>query len=600
MPMTRTHNTVASLMVGMVCLAAPCVSRAASPVPLAGAITGTVNNSTGVPQMGATVLLFSRQDRLLGKMLTDDRGEFRFAGLFPDVYSLRVTLAAFVPALRNNIVVQPGMRSVFNVNLNSLFSTIQLAYPPIENGNIMTDDWKWVLRSASSTRPILRFRDQDKTVRGTTQGDERTAVFQDTRGMLKLSAGDGPQSTGTGSQADLGTAFALATSLFGNNMLQVSGNFGYGSQTGAPAAAFRTSYSRNVAGMSPAVTLTMRQIMLPGRATALVGGQDSAMPMLKTMSAGFEDRTQVSDNVRVQYGITSDSISFLDHVNYLSPYAQLQYDLGDGSMLQLSYSSGNARPDLGGTATQDELQRDLSTLGLFPLVSLKDERTKIQRGTEYELAYLQKIGSRTYQVSAYGETVSNAALTMVGPTGMFSSGDILPDLFAGSSTFNIGNYQSIGYTASATQNLGQHFSATVMYGSTGALTVNGNGELVSNDPDELRSMIRAGRRRAATMRVAATLPKSGTHLIASYMFTNGDGTVAMIGNSYSTQAIRPMPGFNVFVRQTIPGFSRRVEATAELRNLLAQGYLPFVAAGGQQLLLMQTPRSVRGGLSFIF
>jgi hypothetical protein len=304
MPMTRTHNTVASLMMGMVCLAAPCVSRAASPVPLAGAITGTVNNSTGVPQMGATVLLFSRQDRLLGKMLTDDHGEFRFAGLFPDVYSLRVTLAAFVPALRNNIVVQPGMRSVFNVNLNSLFSTIQLAYPPIENGNIMTDDWKWVLRSASSTRPILRFRDQDKTVRGTTQGEERTAVFQDTRGMLKLSAGDGPQSTGTGSQADLGTAFALATSLFGNNMLQVSGNFGYGSQTGAPAAAFRTSYSRNVAGMSPAVTLTMRQIMLPGRATALVGGQDSAMPMLKTMSAGFEDRTQVSDNVRVQYGIT--------------------------------------------------------------------------------------------------------------------------------------------------------------------------------------------------------------------------------------------------------------------------------------------------------
>jgi hypothetical protein len=43
-----------------------------------------------------------------------------------------------------------------------------------------------------------------------------------------------------------------------------------------------------------------------------------------------------------------------------------------------------------------------------------------------------------------------------------------------------------------------------------------------------------------------------------------------------------------------------MEASADLRNLLAQGYLPLSAAGGQRLLLVQTPRSVRGGLSFIF
>jgi hypothetical protein len=43
-----------------------------------------------------------------------------------------------------------------------------------------------------------------------------------------------------------------------------------------------------------------------------------------------------------------------------------------------------------------------------------------------------------------------------------------------------------------------------------------------------------------------------------------------------------------------------MEATADLRNLLAQGYLPMTFAGGQRLLLVQTPRSVCGGLSFIF
>jgi hypothetical protein len=76
----------------------------------------------------------------------------------------------------------------------------------------------------------------------------------------------------------------------------------------------------------------------------------------------------------------------------------------------------------------------------------------------------------------------------------------------------------------------------------------------------------------------------------------------MSGNLYSTQGNRPMPGLNVYVRQPLPrmgGLPWRMEATAELRNMLAQGYVP-INAGGQRLLLFDTPRSLRGGLSFIF
>jgi len=53
--------------------------------------------------------------------------------------------------------------------------------------------------------------------------------------------------------------------------------------------------------------------------------------------------------------------------------------------------------------------------------------------------------------------------------------------------------------------MGDHLSATVMYGSMGALTAQ-NREIVSDSPDELRSMIRSGRKQAATTRVAATRP----------------------------------------------------------------------------------------------
>jgi hypothetical protein len=596
---TRTHISVASLLVGLACLAAPAVSSAATPLKLSGAIVGVVADPTGIPQMGATVLLLNRQERIFQKALTDERGEFRFVGLFPDVYSIRITLATFAPVLKRDILVQPGMRSVLNVNLNTLFSTIQISYPPIENGNLMTDDWKWILRSASSTRPVLRFVDPQLEPKVRT---DRAPAFADTRAILRVSAGEGPLVTAVANEADLGTAFALATSLYGNNLIQVSGNLGYGSQSGAPSAAFRTSYSRNIAGGTPEVSLTMRQLYLPARLGAALAVNDAALPMLRSMSASFDDHSRISDNATLQYGFTMDSVTFLDHLNNFSSYARLSYSLGDAGELDFAYTNGNARPDLAaGYGENSDLQRDINSLGLFPRISLRSARTKIQRGEEFELAYSRKVGSRTYTVSAYRELITNAALSMVAPQGMFSSGDILPDLFSGSSTFNAGDFQSSGYTAGVTQNFGELVSATLMYGSQGALTVD-NRELVSNSPDELRSMIRTSRRHAATARITVTAPWTGTHMIASYQWT-ADPRAAMAGNLYSTQSVRPMPGLNIYIRQPLPRLTVlpwRMEATADLRNMLAQGYLPLVTADGQRALLVDQPRSFRGGLSFIF
>ncbi len=512
---------------------------------------------------------------------------------------MKVTLASFVPALKKGILVQPGMASVLNVNLNTLFSSIQFAYPPIDSGTLMTDEWKWALRSAGATRPVLRFNG-DALARGTSSS-RRTAVFSDTRGVFKVSAGEGSLASGVSNEADLGTAFALATSLYGNNMLQVSGNVGYGSQTGVPTAAFRTSYSRSLGGGSPEVSVTMRQLYLPGRLGAALGGNESAMPMLRSMSASFDDRAKLTDELSVQYGFTLNSVTFLDHLNYASPYVRMIYALGDAGDVEFAYTSGDARPDLAGKATDTDMQQQLNTLGMFPRISLRDGRPRIQRGENFELTYSRKLGSRTWQVSAYRENVSNASLSIVAPAGMYSSGDVLPDLFTGTSTFNAGDFRTSGYTAAVTQSIGANVTAMLIYGSTGGLTAD-NREIVSNSPDELRSMIRSGRRKAATMRLTAVSPWTGTHLIASYQVT-GDHRWASPGNLYSTGPVHPMPGLNLYLRQPIPRIPLlpwRMEATADLRNMLAQGYLPLAIAGGQSLTLVETPRSFRGGLSFIF
>src|SRR5579862_5279510 len=171
----RTHISVAGAACLCLCLAAKPVPGAVS-VKLAGAITGLVTSGDDVPQMGAAVMLFNRQEKLASKVLTNDKGEFAFAGLLPDVYSIRVTLAAFVPAIKNNILVQPGMRSVLNVNMAALFSSIHLVYPSTGDPAFMNDEWKWVLRTAASTRPVMRL------LPGMVPDEERThrPVFSDT------------------------------------------------------------------------------------------------------------------------------------------------------------------------------------------------------------------------------------------------------------------------------------------------------------------------------------------------------------------------------------------------------------------------------------
>jgi len=593
----KTHGALLLTAVGLVCISAVRPAAAVEPIRLSGSIAGQVTDPAGIPQMGATVLLFNRFDRLAHKVFTDEKGNFAFPGLLPDIYSIRVTLATFVPAVRNHILVQPGVRSVLNVSLTNLFSSIQLVYPSAEQGGLMSEDFKWALRSASQTRPILRFLPGHSLARTGSS----TAMFSDTRGMLRLSAGESDLASTVWGEGDLGTTFALATSLYGKNQLQFAGKLG--SASGMPSAAFRTSFSRSAGGGSPEISLTMRQLYLPERTAMALAGGNVSMPALRSMSLNFEDRTQLSDSLALDYGFSLDSVSFVDRLNYFSPFARLSYDLGDESKVELTYTSGNARPDLGmpGRTANMEFQRDLSTLAMFPRVSLVEGHARVQRGENYELSYTRKAGSgRTVQVSAYREAVTNAALTMSAPDGMFVSGDILPDLYSGTAIFNAGDYESTGYTASVTQEIGPHVNVTVMAGSTGALMAD-SGTLESDSPDELRAMIRAGRRHSATLRANATFPWSGTYLIGSYQWADHRSVAPT--RLYSTQSMRPDPGLNLYIRQPVPGWSLlpwRMEITADLRNLLAQGYLPLTTGAGRRVLLMQTPRSFRGGLSFIF
>ena len=158
----------------------------------------------------------------------------------------------------------------------------------------------------------------------------------------------------------------------------------------------------------------------------------------------------------------------------------------------------------------------------------------------------------------------------------------------------------MGFAVSASQDLGRSVVVSGGYGYGGVLTVDG-GEIASSDPAAIRDKIRASGRNWAAASVAATIPGSATKVAASYMFA--DYSTLMPAHRSLTQRFTPDTGLNLRIRQPIPSFGilpGRFEAHAELRNMLAQGYLPLTFVDGRRIWLMQNARAIRGGFSFIF
>ncbi len=581
------------------------LANAAAPAILSGSLAGLVRDSAGVPQMGASVSLFNRYERLIQRTITNERGLFGFEALPPDLYSVRINLASFVPAMKQKIAVQPGMQSLLYVDLTSVLSSIELVYAAPGQGALMSDDWKWTLKASATTRPVLRFLPDNPS---DPVLDKSDGVFSDTYGVLRVSAGDPGSLVGTSSEADLGTAFALATSLFGRNRLQLSGNVGYSGGAGLPATGFRTSFSRE--GFGPEVAITMQQVYLPGRSgMSMIPGQTEGAPAIRSISVAMHDSLALSDNLRLDYGTSLNSITFLDHLNYLSEFGRLSYNLGDNGTIQLAYSSGAPPTELlagdgadnrGDLALNDAaLAGELAALSILPQLSLLEGHAAVQHSQDFEIGYEKKINDTTLDVTGYRESVTNLAMTVSAPGALFSPSDLLPDISSASSVLDAGSFQRFGYAASATQALGDKIQLGTSFGRAGALTA-ASDDLTAATAEELRSNLHPTQRFWASARASVTLPVTGTIINASYQWM--DYRAIMPSHFYLTQRNYPEPGLNIRVRQPIPsilGMPGRLEASAELRNMMAQGYIR-ISDAGQNVLLIQNPRAVRGGLSFIF
>jgi hypothetical protein len=236
-------------------------------------------------------------------------------------------------------------------------------------------------------------------------------------------------------------------------------------------------------------------------------------------------------------------------------------------------------------------------------MSLLNGAAKVERDQHAEIAYRQKIASQSMvEAVAYSDHVSNFALGVAAPEGGWAgvAGDLLPDVFSNAASINGGTHNITGGRVAWEQGFGDHLRATASY-SVAGLLVPGSRMLSSDNLDELRNSLHNDLRQSAAVKLGWEMPGSKTRFVASYKWISG---MALLPRDlYSDSVGQIDSNFNILIRQPLPqltSFIGKVEALADFRNLLSQGYIPVVTADGKTIVLVQNARTFRGGLSFNF
>jgi MFS superfamily sulfate permease-like transporter len=130
-----------------------------------GILSGVVRDTAGTPQMGATVEVIPESIEAATApgigFFTNTQGVFRNERLAPGFYTVRVTLAGFLPTLEKHVRVTANLTTLIRIQLESMFASLEQLRRAPSSAPSEADDWKWVLRSATSVRPVLQWVDED-------------------------------------------------------------------------------------------------------------------------------------------------------------------------------------------------------------------------------------------------------------------------------------------------------------------------------------------------------------------------------------------------------------------------------------------------------
>lgn len=543
----------------------------ASAAPLPGTLSGVVRDSRGVPQMGAVVELMGADATVVARAYTSMGGGFAFERVLPGTYQIKATGDSFLPTLREDLRLHARGKLFVNLTLSTLFEAIQWLPAQPKAPDAPSDDWKWTLRS-SNNRPLLRYLEDGP--------------------LVVLAAGDD-----NGSAPQLAARVAVTSS---------SRSFG----EGGPHHAFAVERSSVVGGH---LILRANLSPLPSDSSEYMAGYELALgPERQIRNVATVQQLNAIEGAGGSQGFYSMRLRSAEAVN-LGPNASMEVGNEVQSVqgpseitssmpfVNVSWHSDGASVSYR-LATSPQLQNagelaDSTTLA--PMFSEEGGRVRLEHGLHQELRIEDNTASRRVMVAFYEDEVHSP---VIGGGGSFvqqelASGEVLYD--PATQVFRVTGpgYTSGGFRAEVAQKVGDSTWAKVSFA---------NGKALAFDaPDSAVSMqsavqsISQRRTQEITASVDGRLVRTSTGWRASYRWqpSNTVTPVAMY-DSYGQGAF-----LNIMVRQPIHCghlFPNGTEALVDVRNLLAQGYRPFLTRDGSTLYFAQDERSIQGGLSFSF
>jgi hypothetical protein len=569
-----------------VCLNPAPAAGQSAPKQTSGILSGVVRDSSGTPQLGASVEILPELPGVFATrhFLTNTEGIFRGENLAPGMYTVRVTLAGFLPILDRHVRITSNLTTVMRIQLESMFASIEQLRRPPASGAAESDDWKWVLRSASGLRPVLQWHEEET--------DTTSAVVLDTvsaRPLARIELTGGARRPGSVSNPTgaPGTEFAYDQRIDSTNHIVFAGQVSYDgdSPAGGLAAVWLPTGSLE---NGPQSTIALRE--------ARVGPDGPVFRGVRLDQSGsltFGDRYLL--RVGSEYdlvGLRSSAWSLKPRLNWETRVAPNWYvDLVYASLPTSSATNDNPVAELTSSTSTNALSSALNQLDAFPALLWRAGKPVLENGRHEEMAVERKLGAHSLvQVAAFHDDNSHVALFAKGYD--LPAAEYFQDFYSKGFAYDGGSSVSWGARAALREKITDDLELTTIYAWSGALVPNG---VVG---EALRDMLRTSSRHSAAAKVTARVPKAQTRFTTGYKWVSG--SVVSRVDPYGESVYDVSPYLFVGIRQPLPRFALgRWEANAECDNLLAQGYVPMSTREGQ-MMLVPAYRSFRGGLSLQF
>lgn len=559
-----------------------------------GRLAGSVYDTEGNPLMGATVMvmgpLFDAQQGaqpVVERIVTDARGKFVLGRLVPGFYSLRVFSPTRLPAARNRVRVDAGRTADEKFVLGDIFAPLRIQ-APATNLSTWGDDWKWILRTSARTRPVLRYQQ-------TAKADVKPArqPLPSSQRLIGVIPGSASRD-GLTADAGLGSVLAYFRALSEDSDMLVAGSM---MADGSQASTLATAFRKNLMKGDPQVfTLTVHQLSF-AEGVPLPGGDDrESLSHAQAFVVSYANTRRVTEAMSVTAGFEVDYLTAAMDAMAARPHAKVEYRISPSSTMALRY--GSIRPEGEGT-----LLERVGELNAFPRVTLLDSRLQLEKVNHAEVSYDRQLGANTrVEIATYRDSFQNTAVWGLGDVESVRllAGNILPNPAAGGVTLNGGNYASSGVRVAVVHKLGRGAEALFLYSSGEGLAVDQAALDTLEADGRLRYFLTKRATQVLAGKFTARIPASRTRITTSYEWLP-EGMVNGI-DPYGQANSGIQPFLNMQIRQPLPTlgfFPARIEAIADFRNLLAEGYIPL-SRSDDRLLLTPAYRSFRGGFSVEF